>query len=143
MICDEFPAVTEPYFRSKNGFSFASASIVCASRTPLSSVATLSNAGGSGTGTISSASFSRAACARWCERRANASCISRVSPPSLARSSAVSPMFRPQTGSVRPSFRPMTGFRSWLHGIFRNAPTFAPVVRAIPIWVRTAFTSSR
>ena len=135
--------MTEPYFRSKNGFSFARASIVCASRTPLSAAATLSYLGGSGTATISSASFSRAACARWCERRARASCISRVIPPSLARSSAVSPMFRPQTGSVRPSFRPMTGFRSWLHGSFLNAASRAPADRAIPASTRTAFTSSR
>ena len=42
VICDELPAVTVPYRRSKTGLSFASASIVWFSRTPLSNVSTRS-----------------------------------------------------------------------------------------------------
>ena len=54
----------------------------------------------------------RAAIARWWERRENWSCSSRVIPKSRATFSAVSPMFRPQTGSVRPSWSPMMGEKS-------------------------------
>ena len=143
VIWDELPAVTEPNFRSKNGFSFARASIVWFSRMPLSAVATLSNAGGSGTGTISSATLALAAAAFWCEPRANRSCISRAIFPSFARSSAVSPMFRPQTGSESPSLSPITGFSNWAHGSFEKALTRPLALFAIAASVSAAFTGSR
>ena len=113
VICELFPAVTVPNFRSKTGLSFASASGVWFSRIPLSRSATSAYFGGTGTGITSPVirpSVHAAAASLWL-RSAKASCSSRPIANSRARTSAVSPMFSPDTGSVSPSSSATTGLK--------------------------------
>ena len=99
---EEFPAVTEPCFRSNTGRRIPSFSKEESVRMPLSSETTFSKSGGTYTVLMSLGSLPSLApaAASWCERRAHASCVAREIWFSFAIRSAAAPIVSPVVGSA-------------------------------------------